>query len=74
MRVGVVRLVGGLRLALVEGERIRQLLPATHLRGERAGELAPPARVQFTRQGELDLAVEPLIATSMSRIAMYWNQ
>ena len=65
VRVGVVRLVGGLRLALVEGERIGQPLPAAHLRGERARERAPPARVQFARQGELDLAVEPPVGALM---------
>ena len=65
VRVGVVRLVGGLRRALVEGERIGQPLPAAHLRGERAGELAASARVQFARQGELDLAVEPPVGALM---------
>ena len=45
VRVGVVRLVGGLRLALVEGERIGQPLPAAYPLGERARERAPPTRV-----------------------------
>ena len=54
---GVVRLVGGLRLALVEGERIGQPLPGAHSFGERASELAP--------QGELDLAVEPPVGALM---------
>ena len=49
VRVGVVRLVGGLRLALVEGKRIGQPLPAAYPLGERARERAPPARVQFAR-------------------------
>ena len=65
VRVGVVRLVGGLRLALVEGERIGQPLPAAYPLGERARELAPPAGVQFARQGELDLAVEPPVGALM---------
>ena len=65
VRVGVVRLVVGLRLALVEGERIGQPLPAAYPLGERARELAPPARVQFARQGELDLAVEPPVGALM---------
>ena len=65
VRVGVVRLVGGLRRALVEGERIGQPLPAAHLRGERAGERAPPTRVQFARQSKLDLAVEPPVGALM---------
>ena len=38
VRVGVVRLVGGLRRALVEGERIGQPLPAAYPLGERARE------------------------------------
>ena len=49
VRVGVVRLVGGLRRALVEGERIGQPLPAAYPLGERARERAPPTRVQFAR-------------------------
>ena len=65
VRVGVVRLVGGLRLALVEGERIGQPLPAAYPLGERARERAPPTRVQFARQGELDLAVEPPVGALM---------
>ena len=65
VRVGVVRLVGGLRLALVEGERIGQPLPAAYPLGERARELAPPTRVQFAREGELDLAVEPPVGALM---------
>ena len=65
MRVGVVRLVGGLRRALVEGERIGQPLPAAYPLGERARELAPPTRVQFARQGKLDLAVEPPVGALM---------
>ena len=65
VRVGVVRLVGGLCRALVEGERIGQPLPAAYPRGERARERAPPTRVQFARQGELDLAVEPPVGALM---------
>ena len=65
VRVGVVWLVGGLRRALVEGERIGQPLPAAYLRGERARERAPPTRVQFARQGKLDLAVEPPVGALM---------
>ena len=65
VRVGVVRRVGGLRLALVEGERIGQPLPAAYPLGERARERAPPTRVQFARQGELDLAVEPPVGALM---------
>ena len=65
VRVGVVRLVGGLSRALVEGERIGQPLPAAYPLGERARERAPPTRVQFARQGELDLAVEPPVGALM---------
>ena len=59
VRVRVVLLVGGLRLALVDGERIGQPLGLGKLRGKTPGELAPLTGVQFARQRELNLTIQP---------------